>query len=41
MRLAALLFALPAVVLLGPRVHSSGPQYTRLHTLKPKEGVFA
>ena len=29
------------VALLGPRASSSGPQYARVYTLKPKEGVFA
>jgi hypothetical protein len=40
---SALLFALSGVVALGPRVPppTSGPQYSRLYTLKPKEGVFA
>ncbi len=41
MRLPALLVALPALALLGPRPPSSGPKYSRLYTLKPKEGVFA
>jgi hypothetical protein len=41
MRFPALFVALPALALLGPRSPSSGPKYSRLYTLKPKEGVFA
>src|SRR3954471_10099964 len=42
MRLSTLRLLLPAIALVATRgPATSGPQYTRLYTLKPKEGVFA
>src|SRR5204863_6112504 len=41
MRLATVVLALPAVALLGTHRVAPAPRYTKLYTLKPKEGVFA
>ena len=41
MRLATVILVLPAVALLGARSTPPAPRYTKLYTLKPKEGVFA
>jgi hypothetical protein len=43
MRLTTVILALPAAVLFGAHTPSPAPspQYTKLFTLKPKEGVFA
>jgi hypothetical protein len=41
MRLATVILVLPAIALLGAHRVPPAPRYTRLYTLKPKEGVFA
>jgi hypothetical protein len=41
MRRATVMFVLPAVALLGAHRAPPAPRYTKLYTLKPKEGVFA
>jgi hypothetical protein len=43
MRFTPFLVFLPLVALSAPHVRTTtrGPQYTRVHTLKPREGVFA
>jgi hypothetical protein len=41
MRLTPLLVFLPVVTLSSAHAPPGGPHYTRVHTLKPREGVFA